>query len=268
MQQNSNCKLTDEPRVSVVIPYSPEHTLPEMLEEAKQSVERQSVSTEIIVIKDTEQRGPAWARNQGIEIAETRFVAFLDADDLWLSNKLSRQLNCIQETDAGISVEATHKSTEKFMKDLFVMNIGSITSSILIDTNSVNTTFETELDRREDHLFILEATSKKDACFCPDLIKVRKHDQGLSSENTDELRIIQNKIFVKYVNEQVNSDLVGQYENELYRRLYYGIGRNKHQSSEFQSALKYLMISLLYGFSVKTIGAVIFSIVRYAISKE
>ena len=46
--------------------------------------------------------GPAIARNRGIAEATGEFVAFLDSDDLWVPEKLSRQIECL--TLAGPSV--------------------------------------------------------------------------------------------------------------------------------------------------------------------
>jgi teichuronic acid biosynthesis glycosyltransferase TuaG len=49
-----------------------------------------------------ENRGLGGARNSGIAAAEGRFLAFLDADDLWAPNKLARVFDCLQETGADL----------------------------------------------------------------------------------------------------------------------------------------------------------------------
>jgi teichuronic acid biosynthesis glycosyltransferase TuaG len=47
--------------------------------------------------------GPAAARNTAIEAARGRFIAFLDSDDLWMPNKLERQVAFMETTQAAIS---------------------------------------------------------------------------------------------------------------------------------------------------------------------
>jgi len=98
------------PEVSVIIPT---YNRRAMVHEAVASVRTQrGASFELIVIDDgstdetseslahlndvrierVAHRGPAAARNHGVAIARAPLIAFLDSDDLWMPDKLQRQL--------------------------------------------------------------------------------------------------------------------------------------------------------------------------------
>lgn len=47
--------------------------------------------------------GPAVARNTAIEMARGKYIAFLDSDDRWLPEKLSRQIEFMERNDAPFS---------------------------------------------------------------------------------------------------------------------------------------------------------------------
>ena len=103
--------VDDDYGVSVIIPH---YNSPGLLRMAIESISSQTVvPREIIVIDDasglpfelpshcgdeialrlireTVNRGAAWCRNRGIQEATGDLIAFLDADDRWLPNKLER----------------------------------------------------------------------------------------------------------------------------------------------------------------------------------
>ncbi|PSW11963.1 glycosyl transferase [Photobacterium rosenbergii] len=102
--------MSVETEVSVVIPnYNCLSTLPRAID----SIRSQGVAVEIIVVDDgstdgsrewlaqqndikvlfSDRAGASQARNLGIEHCSNELIAFLDADDYWLGNKLSQQLD-------------------------------------------------------------------------------------------------------------------------------------------------------------------------------
>lgn len=112
------------PVITVVIPaYNAERTL----EETVRSVQAQTFSDiEIIIINDGstdqtrnlienltdprikvfsyENSGVAVARNRGVTHAAGEFIAFIDADDLWMPDKLELQLSALkQHPEAGVA---------------------------------------------------------------------------------------------------------------------------------------------------------------------
>lgn len=67
----------------------------------------------IKLIQLTENSGPAIARNCAIEEAKGRYIAFLDSDDLWTPDKLSRQLSFMQEHDVALSYTGYYRIEEE-----------------------------------------------------------------------------------------------------------------------------------------------------------
>ncbi|MBD2428402.1 glycosyltransferase family 2 protein [Phormidium sp. FACHB-1136] len=122
------------PEISVIIPaYNAENTI---LETVSSVLVQTFLDFELIIINDGstdntlkcleffndprikifnyQNGGLATARNRGIEVSQGDFLAFLDADDLWTSDKLELQLKALKEKpEAKVAYSWTYFMDEK-----------------------------------------------------------------------------------------------------------------------------------------------------------
>lgn len=259
-------------QVTTIIPYDENHTPKKMLNEAIESVLSQNIKTNIYIvtnddilidnvniIPEGECSGPAQARNIGINLTDNRFVAFLDADDLWHENKLKKQLHELNKTGAGLCVEGRGSTKEKFIENM-VKNSGAErhhTSSIIIDTNEVSTMFNETMHRYEDHLFMIEAAAEGGVCFCEDVITVRKHSSGLSGSAP----------YLKYKSKKKMVDILETEIPEakdhlpyLKGRMNYSKSRHYHSEREYLKSIEPAIYAFIKLRSVKSLIIVFVSI--------
>lgn len=72
---------------------------------------------------------PILPRNIGIENAQGRYIAFLDSDDVWLPNKLERQLKLFEQyEDMAICFSNYEKMTEQGERNNRIIKAPSVTT--------------------------------------------------------------------------------------------------------------------------------------------
>lgn len=240
--------------VSVVIPYCESYTPKSMLSEAVSSAEAQTVPTNIIVVEDENQRGPAWARNCGIRKSNNRYVAFLDADDLWRPDKLERQLSKMQEQDVGLCVEGPDMETHQFIRELLVGSLVSLTPSILVDRNKVMAHFPEDMERYEDHFFMVEAALQGGVCLCEDLITVRKHETGLSASGTSEM---EHQAMLEMADRLDRHSEMALDMDEFRQHAYYKYARQLQKGGDWRGSMRSLVRSMQYSLKLKAVAALL-----------
>jgi glycosyltransferase involved in cell wall biosynthesis len=217
---------TENPLVSIIMPtYNNAHFLPESLAAILKQTFR---DFEIIIVDDgstddtetvvqpyrssirffrKENGGPAAARNLGIKNANGQLIAFLDADDLWLKDKLEIQVNYLNENPAvglvftdAVRFDAEGKfrpsfretygyvPSEKMFEQLLFDHFIAM-SSVMVRRRCLEDVglFDESLTGAEDYNLYLRLAKKYEFGFLDNvMVHVRLHGASLS-DNLEQM---------------------------------------------------------------------------------
>lgn len=108
--------------------------------DSTENVVKQFSDSRIKYFKLDKNSGAAIARNKAIEKARGRFIAFLDADDMWKPNKLEKQLNFMVKNNIGFSFtgyEILRENVNKVIKVPETLNYSQFMKDTIIGTLTV-----------------------------------------------------------------------------------------------------------------------------------
>lgn len=162
----------------------------------------------IRLIRQPSNMGAARARNRGLEEARGRYIAYLDADDLWVPEKLERELRFMQEKNAAFVftgyefADEQGRGTGKVVRVPETLNYRQALSNTTIFTTTVM--FDTEKIRKEELLMPVIKSEDTALWFRvlrsgytawgldENLVKYRRTGKTLSSNKLEAIRRIWN----------------------------------------------------------------------------
>lgn len=165
--------------------------------------------------------GSAIARNTAMDHAEGRYIAFLDSDDLWLPEKLAKQLSFMKEKDIafsftkytriledGTKTNAVSTTPESVNYDDLMKRcvIGCLT--VMLDRDKIGEMRMVNIRTRQDYAFWLQITKKGYLAYgLPEILsEYRLVDNSISSNkwkaakrNWYVFREIENQSLIKSI---------------------------------------------------------------------
>lgn len=162
----------------------------------------------IRLIRQPANMGAAKARNRGLQEAKGRYIAYLDADDLWVPEKLERELTFMKEKEAAFVftgyefADANGKGTGKVVRVPETLTYRQALSNTTIFTTTVmfdrfqmdNALLEMPVIKSEDTALWWKVLRNGYVAYGLDenLAKYRRPGKSLSSNKLEALRRIWN----------------------------------------------------------------------------
>ncbi len=152
--------------------------------------------TRIHYLKNEKNSGAALSRNRALREAKGRWIAFLDSDDLWLPEKLEKQIKFMEDNGYGFSY--TDYRTIDGNDDLTGIRIGPdkvdkkrmyrycyvATLTVMYDKNVTGLIQIADLKKNNDYAMWLKVTEKADGYRLAEaLAYYRKRENSISSGN-------------------------------------------------------------------------------------
>jgi glycosyltransferase involved in cell wall biosynthesis len=294
-QTRSGCKI------SVVVPV---YEQPELLEEALESADEQTLDDyEIVVVDDASQtdfqpivgeydrarlivhdrnRGAAAARNTGIDAARGDLVAFLDADDTWKPTKLEKQLAVFESDDESLGLvytgfvqyELDGTEWERYpgwRGNIYIEELERDrihpTSTVMVRRDVMENVggFDTALPSRQDYDLWIRITEHYAVDYVDEIL-VDKREQPDSISKDFDRRIEGNLAVFDKVRARV-ADLDFTTRSRIHSYHHHVIGRDYESNGQRWQALNHLGLAIAR-YPIRPISWAMFVIALFGIDRN
>ena len=190
------------------------------LDDLKYILEIKRLDKRIRVFKNKENKGVGLSRNYGIKKSRGKFIAFLDADDIWHPLKLSTQIEfminnnfSITHTSYNIINEKNKKVGTRFAKNLkfsdLIKSCDIGLSTVIIEKKLLDNLCFPNLKTKEDYVLWLQLTKKgyEFKAFDEFLTDWRLAKNSLSSSTFRKL-IDGYNVYRKYLEQSILKSLI------------------------------------------------------------
>ncbi len=217
-----------------------------------------------IHVIDQANQGQIIARNNGIKAARGDYIAFLDSDDLWLEDKLERQMplfepgvglvysgiEIIDEEGRTIRIEPADETISGDIHPQLLVKNRMTGGTVVVTAESLNRVgvFSTDFKAAENWDLWLRICKVYSArVVSVPLIKYRIHSNNMSGDGQLMLRA-KLQIIEKHCDLDSKDAVVAHYSREAYADYHYREGLNHFAEAQYQRARKEFISVLGFSF--------------------
>ena len=223
-----------------------------------QYIHRQS---NITCLRNSSNQGPAASRNVGIRASKGEFIAFLDADDLMINDRLRKQMDFLIKHDLDFAISAIlergidgnekpivfnpPRDQKELITHIFLDKIYSITPTIFFNKSILEDVgyMDESLRHFEDKDFLLCVAQKRQIGYIREPLLLRRVLESGISRSVDEAIFFDSRKF--FLKKAINRfGFLKNYERSFWAIQLRGFGRLSLLANKPGQALRYFLRSL------------------------
>lgn len=226
-------------------------------------------NSKILYFKNNVSLGSAGARNIGIKNSKGEFIAFLDDDDIWYTDKLRKQIECFKNEKVGLVYSSIDLSFNRYKityptmpqkkgsiyKDLLIRNYVGGTISVVVRRTALNDEilFDKSFPAREEYDLWIRISKKWEIDYIKEPLAKAFYRNEIKRISTNVDNYIK---AINLINEKYRSDyelLLNDHEIQLKKvDQYFFLGSQGIKNYNKKLARKYFLKAFLLNYNFQS----------------